>query len=95
MHSKSLSEKTARKPGKSDPALLAETEFPNVRYFQIHFEFLQEQLRQTQDALHTLQMQMRQLEQRLPVRHLLSGHTGLEGIPTASTQEFDPQPRRR
>ncbi len=39
--------------------------FPAVRYFQIHFEFLQEQLQLIARNQETLQQQIQQLEARL------------------------------
>ena len=61
MHSQSL-------PGESiaDRIKQAEADYPSVRYFQIHFEFLQEQFHQTLRALETMQTQIRQLEQQTP-----------------------------
>ncbi len=64
MQSKSLSRKTVVE---TDLALKAGAGFPTARYFQIHFEYLQEQLHLTQGALQALQTQMHQLQQQLPV----------------------------
>ncbi len=41
--------------------------FPAVRYFQIHFEFLQEQLQLIARNQEALQQQIQQLEARLSV----------------------------
>lgn len=46
----------------------AEATYPSVRYFQIHFEFLQEQFQQTLAVLESMQVQIRQLEQQLSVQ---------------------------
>jgi hypothetical protein len=64
MQSKSLSRKTVVE---TDLALKAAAGFTTARYFQIHFEYLQEQLHLTQGALQALQTQMHQLQQQLPV----------------------------
>jgi hypothetical protein len=47
------------------PAEQATDVFPAVRYFQIHFEFLQEQLQLILRNQEALQQQMQQLESRL------------------------------
>lgn len=39
--------------------------YPSVRYFQIHFEYLHEELRRSVKLMETLHQQVRQLEQRL------------------------------
>ncbi len=39
--------------------------FPTARYFQVHFEFLQEQIQLMKDTQAVMLMQMNQLEQRL------------------------------
>ncbi|NOT13816.1 MAG: hypothetical protein HOP23_18670 [Methylococcaceae bacterium] len=64
------------RPGQSaiDPAFIVSTEkaaevFPTVRYFQIHFEFLQEQLQLTMQTLEALQVQIQPLEQHLVNKH--------------------------
>lgn len=59
MHSQSLPKESI-----TDPIEQAETAYPSVRYFQIHFEFLQEQFQQTMKALEAMQTQIRQLEQQ-------------------------------
>ena len=86
MYNKSLSGKSAAEPAKTDLALQAEVEFPSVRYFQIHFEFLQDQLNRTLHELQALQIRMQQLEQRSAVKHNLPGHSALPGMPVASSQ---------
>lgn len=61
----------SNKKAQLDPPMLVPAEqaadvFPSVRYFQIHFEYLQEQLQlilSNQEALH---QQMQQLDSRLP-----------------------------
>jgi hypothetical protein len=47
------------------PADKAADVFPSVRYFQIHFEFLQEQLQLILRNQESLQQQMQQLESQL------------------------------
>lgn len=42
-----------------------EPNYPSARYFQIHFEFLQEQFQQTLTLLESLQARMQRLEQQL------------------------------
>lgn len=48
------------------PAEQAAEVFPAVRYFQIHFEFLQEKIQLILRNQESLQQQLRQLESRLP-----------------------------
>jgi hypothetical protein len=76
MQSKSLSRKREMDPGENDLALKAGAGFPTARYFQIHFEYLQEQLHLTQGALQALQTQMHQLQQQLPVTANLQASDG-------------------
>lgn len=64
------------RPGQSaiDPTFIVSAEkaaevFPTVRYFQVHFEFLQEQLQFTLRSLEALHVQMQHLE-----RHLVNKH---------------------
>ena len=100
MQSKSVSRKKEIDPGETDLALKAGAGFPTARYFQIHFEFLQEQLHQTMEALQSLQMQMRQMEARFPVRQNLPGHSTLDGMPVTTSTQVSPkavstQPKRR
>ena len=82
MPSKSTSRKIVVEP---DLAFKAGAGFPTARYFQIHFEFLQEQLQLTRDILQALQVQMQQLQQQL------------QAIPIhqTSTQASTPRQRRR
>ncbi|PKM09926.1 MAG: hypothetical protein CVV06_17850 [Gammaproteobacteria bacterium HGW-Gammaproteobacteria-10] len=47
------------------PAEQAADVFPAVRYFQIHFEFLQEQIQLILQNHESLQLQMQQLESQL------------------------------
>ena len=59
-----------RKKSRLDPPMLVPAEkaadvFPAVRYFQIHFEFLQEQIQLILQNQEVLQRQMQQLESRL------------------------------
>jgi hypothetical protein len=85
MQNKSMSRNTAVEPAETDLALKAGAAFPGARYFQIHFEYLQEQLHLTRDVLHELQMQMQQLQQQLP------GKVNLQASETGSST----QQRRR
>lgn len=62
----------------------AEQAFPSARYFQVHFEYLQEQMQAIERNQQALLERMQQLERRLA---LLGGRddaarpgTGLEGI---------------
>lgn len=48
------------------PAEQAADVFPAVRYFQIHFEFLHEQMQLILSNQESLQQQLKQLESRLP-----------------------------
>jgi len=100
MQSKSISRKKAMDPSETDLALKAGAGFLTARYFQIHFEFLQEQLHLIQDTLQMLQMQMRQMEKQLSVNQNLSGHSSLDGMPVTPSQQVSPkasttQPRQR
>ncbi|WP_415878264.1 hypothetical protein [Methylomonas sp. TEB] len=47
------------------PADKAADVFPSARYFQIHFEFLQEQIQLVMQNQESLQQQMQQLESQL------------------------------
>ncbi|MBS4049715.1 hypothetical protein [Methylomonas rivi] len=58
MPSPSITEQALTEPVQPAPV------YPSARYFQIHFEFLQQQLQQTLNLLESLQTQMRQLEQQ-------------------------------
>lgn len=79
-----------RKKTRLDPQMVVPAEkaaevFPAVRYFQIHFEFLQEQMQLILHNQESLQQQMRQLESRLPrtsngVRQNLQGASPLERL---------------
>ena len=60
MHSQSLEENCGAKFVQS-----MEPTYPSARYFQIHFEFLQEQFQQTLEILESLQTQVHQLEQQI------------------------------
>jgi hypothetical protein len=100
MQSKSVSREPEREPGETALALKAGAKFPSARYFQIHFEFLHEQLHLTQDALQVLQKQMQQLQQQCSLKPEQADLCGLEGLPI--TQNHQPvvkvskaQPRRR
>jgi len=100
MQSKSLSRKREMDPGETDPALKAGAKFPSARYFQIHFEFLHEQLRLTQDALQALQMQMAQLQQPRSVKSEQADLCCLEDLPVTPNHQpvvnvSKAQPRRR
>ncbi|MCK9609251.1 MAG: hypothetical protein M0R33_22680 [Methylomonas sp.] len=60
----------SRKKSRLDPPMVVPAEkaaevFPAVRYFQIHFEFLQEQIQLILRNQEVLQQQMQQLESRL------------------------------
>ena len=57
--------KTRRKPPMVVPAEQAAEVFPAVRYFQIHFEFLQEQIQMILCNQESMQQQMQQLESQL------------------------------
>lgn len=59
------SEKSRLDPPIVVPAEQAAEVFPAVRYFQIHFEFLQEQVQLILRNQEALQQQMQQLESRL------------------------------
>ncbi|PKD39830.1 hypothetical protein CWO84_13410 [Methylomonas sp. Kb3] len=59
-----------RKKSRLDPPMVVSAEraadvFPTVRYFQIHFEFLQEQIQLILRNQESLQQQMQQLESQL------------------------------
>ncbi len=54
--------KAMQEPPMVVPAEQAAEVFPAVRYFQIHFEFLQEQIQLILSNQEALQQQMRQLE---------------------------------
>jgi hypothetical protein len=59
-----------RKKSRLDPPMLVPAEkaadvFPAVRYFQIHFEFLQEQIQLILRNQEVLQQQIQQLESQL------------------------------
>jgi hypothetical protein len=73
MQGKSLSRKITIDPGENDLALKAGARFPTTRYFQIHFEFLQNQLQQTTAELQDLKTQVCHLERQLTIAvHMLS-----------------------
>lgn len=100
MQSKSLSRKREMDPGETDLALKAGAKFPSARYFQIHFEFLHEQLRLTQDALQALQIQMQQLQQQCSRKPEQADLCGLEGLPVTPNHQpvvnvSKAQPKRR
>ncbi|OAI05276.1 hypothetical protein [Methylomonas methanica] len=57
--------KTTKKAPSVVPAEKAAEVFPAVRYFQIHFEFLQEQIQLILRNQEVLQQQMQQLESQL------------------------------
>lgn len=57
--------KSRLKPPLVVPAEKAADVFPAVRYFQIHFEFLQEQIQLILQNQASLQQQMQQLESQL------------------------------
>ncbi len=57
--------KTTKKAPSVVPADKAADVFPAVRYFQIHFEFLQEQIQLILRNQEELQQQMQQLESQL------------------------------
>ncbi|WP_347987697.1 hypothetical protein [Methylomonas sp. AM2-LC] len=100
MRSKSISRNTEIDPGETDLALKAGAGFPTARYFQIHFEFLHEQLRLTQAALQALQIQMQQLQQQCSVKSEQADRCGLEGLPVTPNRQpvvnvSKAQPRRR
>lgn len=69
MQRKSVSEQKPVETRINVPAHLAAEAFPTVRYFQIHFEFLQEQLQQTLHTLDSLKSQVHYLEQQLTIDH--------------------------
>lgn len=93
-----------RKKSRLDPPILVSDEkadevFPAVRYFQIHFEFLQEQIQLILSNQESLQQQMRQLESRLPrtgngvrqntqgmspLERLTAGHVAVQNSETAN-----------
>lgn len=52
-------------PRTVEPSEKTAQKFPSSRYFQIHFEALTEQLKQTQNSLALLQRQIQEMEQRL------------------------------
>lgn len=60
----------SNKKAQLEPPMLVAAEkaaavFPAVRYFQIHFEFLQEQIQLVLQNQESLQQQMQQLESQL------------------------------
>lgn len=57
--------KAMHEPPMVVPAEQAAEVFPAVRYFQIHFEFLQEQIQLILQNQESLQQQMQQLESQL------------------------------
>lgn len=59
------SKKSKLDPPMEVPAEQAAEVFPAVRYFQIHFEFLQEQIQLILHNQEALQLHMQQLENRL------------------------------
>ena len=79
-----------RKKARQEPPMIVPAEqaaevFPAVRYFQIHFEFLHEQIQLILSNQESLQQQMRQLESRLPragsgVRQNAQGMSPLERL---------------
>ena len=75
---KLISKKTKQAAVETDLALQAGAAFPTARYFQIHFEFLQEQLQQTLAELRSLKLQLQQLEQSVAVPPHSAGLAGLE-----------------
>jgi len=60
MHNRFSSEHSA-----AEPLPVPDAAFPAARYFQVHFEYLQQQFQQTLSALEALQYQVHQLERRL------------------------------
>ena len=50
-------------PAKTEPK--AEAKFPSTRYFQIHFEYMEEQLTETQRCLVAMQSQITELSERV------------------------------
>ncbi len=65
MHSKSNDEELADHPLQSQQMSIDANGFPSVRYFQIHFEYMQEQLQRSVKLMENLQHQVMQLEQQL------------------------------
>ncbi|MBD9361523.1 hypothetical protein [Methylomonas fluvii] len=89
--------KTQLEPPMRGSAEQAAEVFPAVRYFQIHFEFLGEQLQLILRNQETLQQQMQQLESRLsrsgqgiridtramsPMERLTAGHSASQDSET-------------
>lgn len=84
-----------RKKARLEPPMVVPAEqagevFPAVRYFQIHFEFLQEQIQLILRNQEALQVQMQQLEHRLAhtangVRSNTQGITPLEHLTVSRT----------
>ena len=72
--------------------------FPTVRYFQIHFEYLQEQLKQTTRSLEALQLQIQQLQQQIGLNLPASVSQDVSGIDELIAKQELPssnQPNRR
>lgn len=72
------------------PADQAADVYPAVRYFQIHFEYLHEQIQLILSNQESLQQQLRQLESRLPrtansLRLNAPGKSPLERLATGHT----------
>ncbi|MDX8128474.1 hypothetical protein QLH52_14365 [Methylomonas sp. OY6] len=84
-----------RKKARLEPPMVVPAEqaadvFPAVRYFQIHFEFLQEQIQLILSNQESLQQQLKQLESRLPrtangLRLNAPGKSPLERLTTGHT----------
>lgn len=74
MHNKPIARKNISASFENDFALNEASGFPSARYFQIHFEYLQEQLHRTLSVVQTLQVQIQQLEQRISGQNQLSSN---------------------
>ena len=65
MHNKSKNEELVDNPQQSQQMTIDVNSFPSARYFQIHFEYMQEQLQRSVKLMENLQHQVMQLEQRV------------------------------
>lgn len=91
MHNKPLSGKNTFAQA-SNESTATDQVFPSVRYFQIHFEFLQEQLHQTCEALQALQIRINQLEQQFGNQ---PGSSPLQTLPATHKHPATANPRNR
>lgn len=63
MPTKSTQRQLITYPPQHDPTM--QSQFPSVRYFQVHFEYLESQINETKQMSAKLQQQLAELQDRL------------------------------